>query len=155
MLSLLKNIFICHLCIKLKKYIWYITEWITVSNEKFKFHKNLFLCVKNLCSEWANIICILSQFISSINLFSTFIILKLLIISSAFWKSSYRMSEYNGQSIKKWISFSTEFVLQNLQSLSFRICGLEYLTVSTANGSAPLRNNAIVHLVVCGSWHDM
>jgi hypothetical protein len=47
-------------------------------------------------------------------------LLKLLINLSAFWKSSYRMSEYNGQSIKKWISFSTEFVLQNLQSLSFR-----------------------------------
>jgi hypothetical protein len=40
-----------------------------VSNEKIKFHKNVFLPVKKLCNVWANTICILSQLISWINLF--------------------------------------------------------------------------------------
>jgi hypothetical protein len=58
----------------------------------------------------------------------------------------------NCDKIQTVLVHTLEFALQNLQSLPFRgICDLEYLSVSIANGSAPLRNNAIVRLVVRGS----
>ena len=57
----------------------------------------------------------------------------------AFSVKAYRKSEQKSQSNKKWISSSTEFVLQNIHFRSFNgMFGLLYRSVSTANGKQPL-----------------